>query len=372
MTDLQRVLIIENAIGPTGSVFSVLRSSAHFNGRYHFEFVLPTGSTAASTVENDGFDLHEIPMRELQRNLPSIILYFPALLVNTIRLRRVLRRRDIKLVVNNDFYNLLSPLVRILGGTGPYVCYVRFMPSKFPGPLVRFWFGMHERYATRIIAVSEAVKRELPASNKVVVVHNELPPVDVAFQHAASTVLLYPSNYITGKGQELALEAFAHVVRDHPDWMLRFVGGDMGLDKNKAFRSMLIKRSEELGLTRNVTFLDFSDNLAQHYQEAAIVLNFSESESFSLTTLEAQFYGRPVIATRCGGPEEIIADGETGTLVPLKDIAAMTRAMAYLIANDDARRKMGERGYHHVRDKFSYANTVGKLADIYRSAIEMS
>jgi glycosyltransferase involved in cell wall biosynthesis len=119
-----------------------------------------------------------------------------------------------------------------------------------------------------------------------------------------------------------------------------------------------------------VEFLDFSPTLADHYLEAAVVLNFSESESFSLTTLEAQFYGRPVVATRCGGPEEIVVDHQTGILVPVNGIDAMAKAIDELLASAELRQKMGSKGYQHVREKFAHENTVEKLAEIYRSAIK--
>ena len=74
----------------------------------------------------------------------------------------------------------------------------------------------------------------------------------------------------------------------------------------------------------------FAEKISEEYLDAAIVLNFSESESFSLTCLEAMFYGRPVIATRSGGPSEIIDHNESGILVDVKDVDAMANAMTNL------------------------------------------
>ncbi|MEJ1239003.1 glycosyltransferase family 4 protein [Chryseolinea sp. T2] len=222
----------------------------------------------------------------------------------------------------------------------------------------------------KIIGVSEAVRRELPASEKNMVIYNELPEYSVEFSPGVSKLIVFPANYITGKGQNYAIEAFAKIADKFQEWTLRFVGGDMGLSKNKAYKSSLIKRSQELGLSNRIEFLDFATNLVLHYQEAAFILNFSDSESFSLTTLEAQFNGRPVVVTRCGGPEEIIIDGETGILVPLKDIDAMAQAMELLMTKNELRQKMGAKAYSHVREKFSHQNTSGKLADVYLSAIK--
>lgn len=364
-----RVFIIENAVEPTGSLFSILRCSASLKDDFSFEFIVPREGRVAAIIRAHGFQTWVIPMKELRRDLFSVLCYPPALLLNVLRFSRVLKRTSAPLVVNNDFYNLLPALAAMLGYRTPYVCYVRFMPSKFPRILTQLWFGLHEKYSSRVIAVSEAVKRELPESKKIVVVHNELPDQTVEHKTGTASLILFPSNYITGKGHDLALEAFARIANAYPHWTLRFVGGDMGLAKNKAFKASLIRCAQELQLTQRIEFLDFSDNLAEHYQEAAFVLNFSESESFSLTTVEAQFYGRPVIVTRCGGPEEIVVDGETGILVPVKDIDSMTKALEHLITHPEIRQQMGARAYVHVREKFSYENTIGKLAHIYREAI---
>ena len=89
----------------------------------------------------------------------------------------------------------------------------------------------------------------------------------------------------------------------------------MGLEKNKKFKAELIELSKSLGVNHQVDWMDFTDQMREEYLKACFVINFSESESFSLTCLEALYFGRPVIATRCGGPEEIIDEKESGFLV---------------------------------------------------------
>ena len=119
-----------------------------------------------------------------------------------------------------------------------------------------------------------------------------------------------------------------------------------------------------------VEWHNFTPNLTESYLGSSFVLNFSESESFSLTTQEAQFHGRAVVATRCGGPEEIVVDGETGILVPIADISAMKEAIERLIADSSLRREMGKAGYYSVRDKFSGLHTTEKLSVLLGSIIK--
>jgi glycosyltransferase involved in cell wall biosynthesis len=58
-------------------------------------------------------------------------------------------------------------------------------------------------------------------------------------------------------------------------------------------------------------------------------------EAFGLTVAEALSVGRPVIATRCGGPEDMVTDGVNGLLVPPNDAAALAAAMTRLIEHPD-------------------------------------
>jgi glycosyltransferase involved in cell wall biosynthesis len=159
------------------------------------------------------------------------------------------------------------------------------------------------------------------------------------------------------------------IAKDHPQWKLRFVGGDMGLEKNKEFKRELIEMSEMLKLKDSVEWGDFSERISDEYLAAAFVLNFSESESFSMTCLEAMFYGRPVIATRSGGPSEIIDQNESGMLINLQDTSAMFNAMDYLIRHPRIREQMGKFAYARVREKFSFENTIGKLGEVYQEAL---
>ena len=143
----------------------------------------------------------------------------------------------------------------------------------------------------------------------------------------------------------------------------------MGLEKNKKFKKELVEMSEKLQLKDSVEWRDFSERIADEYLAAAFVLNFSESESFSMTCLVAMFYGRPVIATRSGGPSEIIDQNESGILVDLQDTSAMANAIDNLIRSPLIREQMAKLAYARVREKFSFENTISKLGEVYQEAL---
>ena len=363
-----QILILENSIAVTGALNSILRSSEDLRHTYDFHFILPSRSRAIAKVQQSGFSVHEIPMMEIRKNFISIFLYVPIFLLNTFRLRSLIQKLEIQIIVNNDFYNLIPSLYKFMGGAVPYLCYVRFRPLKFPTLLIKLWCGLNHRFATHIIAVSEIVKKELPIQTKVVVISNELPLEEISYQSSLSSVILYPANYMTGKGHAFALRSFAAIHNHYPQWKLRFVGSDMGLLKNKAYKQELQQESFNLGIDEKIEWGSFVTNILEEYSNASIVLNFSESESFSLTCLEAMYCGRAIIATNSGGPAEII-DADTGILVNLGDEKAMSQSLEFLITHPAEREDMGQRAYHRVRSKFSFENTGAKLGNIYNSII---
>ena len=364
-----RVLIVDNSIDLTGALNSIMRSCSELKGSFDFFFVLPKGSKAISYVHALEIPVHVLPMKELRKNWISVLVYFPILIMNAFRFRNLVKRQKIDLVLSNDFYNLIPPLYSLFGGVVQYICYVRFRPSKFPSILVRFWCWFHHRYAAAVIAVSNIVKTELPHELKAIVIGNEVPNSQLTFTTSTSTTILYPANYIRGKGHEFALRSFADIRQRHPQWRLKFVGSDMGLKKNKFFKEALIQEATTLGLTDAVEWGDFEKSMSTQYINAAIVLNFSVSESFSLSCLEAMFYGRPIISTRCGGPEEIIDDGITGLMVDVAAIPDMAETIEFLIKSPAKREDIGRAAFTAVRQKYSYENTVGKLKQLYDSLL---
>lgn len=370
-----RILVIENSIDVTGALKSITRTAHDLKDFYDFTFILPKKSRGRSLVERIGFTaIWELPMVEISKRFSSLVFYVPLLLVNTIRLTGIVKREKVALIHVNDLYNLLPVLLRIAGIKIPYVCHVRFMPDRFPKWLFNFWFRLHLRHASYIVVVSESVKKLLPDHSKLVLVHNELPIEerypDFKMSPTQSTqYFLYLSNFMKGKGQDHALEAFERIHSVLPAWKLRFVGSDMGLKKNTIYLNSLKSRAATLGISEKIEWAEFTEEVEREYKRAEIVLNFSESESFSITCLEALYFGRPLIATDCGGPAEIIDNMESGWLVKNKHVAEMSEAMLSLAKDEALRNKFADEGRIRSREKFSLERTSFQLRDLYNSVI---
>lgn len=378
MHKLPTILVVDNSRAVTGALNALRHATTPLREQFGFVYVLPTGSTARPVLEADGYRVHELPFVEISRRPADLLRYVPLLLLNGWRLYQLARREGAAAVHLNDFYNLTGYVARGLSlGRLPVLTHVRFLPQALPQVFARPWRWLAERLAQRVLCVSDAVRVYFaPGHGRVQTVYDPLPargekqpPHAVVVAPEAPVCLLYLSNYIRGKGQNLAVAAFRQAHARCPRLRLHFVGGDMGLAKNQAFRQELEAAIREAQLSEVVTFAGFASDTEALMKAHDVVLNFSEAESFSLTCLDALYYGVPLIASDCGGPAELFEAGVSGLLVPNRDVAAMAAAMVQLAENAGQRQAFAQASRAFVRQKFAPARTYLRLAECYRAVI---
>jgi glycosyltransferase involved in cell wall biosynthesis len=105
------------------------------------------------------------------------------------------------------------------------------------------------------------------------------------------------------------------------------------------------------------------------YERAAVVAVPSHREGFGVACAEAMAHGRPVVASAVGGLLDLVVDGETGVLVPPRDVAALRDALSRLLADRELRRRMGEAGRARVREHFSWPAVTDATLAAYEEAL---
>ena len=109
--------------------------------------------------------------------------------------------------------------------------------------------------------------------------------------------------------------------------------------------------------------------LAAWYRRAQIVVSPSLYEGFGLPAAEANASGAPVIATDAGALPEVIADGETGVIVPAADAQALADAISELLADPARCRALGDAGRARVLERFTWQHHAEAVAALYREVI---
>ncbi|MEQ1587064.1 MAG: glycosyltransferase family 4 protein [Cyclobacteriaceae bacterium] len=369
-----RVLIIENSKAYTGAFKSIFAFSEYLNDRFEFFYCLPSDSKIRTQISKN---LITIPFLELRRSFWVTILYLPYLFLNSIRIHRFCKRQRISIIHVNDLYNLCGVVIKFLWPSYKVVYHVRLMRGSYVRFFYDVWLRLTLNYADQVICVSNAVKKNIADSYvkaKVTIIYDAIPehenyPDQIQPPHH-EIKLLYLSNYISGKGQKYALRSFKIAQDKLHNCLLVFAGGDMGLEKNKKYKMELLDLSTELGIRDSVQFTDFVSDSELLIKTSDILLNFSESESFSMTCLEAMFYGTPVIASDSGGPAELIENEISGLLVPNRNVNSMAEAIVRLSSDAQLRSRLANSAKLRAKAKFSLKKSAESLAVVYNDLIQ--
>ncbi|WP_075323128.1 glycosyltransferase family 4 protein [Acidithiobacillus albertensis] len=137
------------------------------------------------------------------------------------------------------------------------------------------------------------------------------------------------------------------------------------------YQSKLVQMAKDLHVSHKVIFhgeLDFEGIKALMQNSLAEVVPSIWHETFCLSALEAQSYGRAVIAASAGGLKDIVVDGETGYLVQPGDSHALSLAMKQLVDDRNLAARMGQNAWKRAREKFSLSEHLVALEKVYKVA----
>ncbi|MFD6364065.1 stealth conserved region 3 domain-containing protein, partial [Streptomyces roseolus] len=144
-----------------------------------------------------------------------------------------------------------------------------------------------------------------------------------------------------------AIQAFAELSDEFPDWRLRLFGDGPQLVN-------LRRLVESLGMHDRIELVGRSQQMAEEWAKAAICLMPSRVESFGLVMLEAFTAGVPVVAyDALTGPSQIVRHEVDGLLVPADDVASLGAALARLMGDDELRAAYGAAARAGARERFA-------------------
>jgi glycosyltransferase involved in cell wall biosynthesis len=290
------------------------------------------------------------------------------------RISRYAKRRKIQLIHQNNGFDLgsliLSRLLRV-----PLIAYQR--GDEWNSPAVR-WLSRGVRHFIANSATTQAnltVALGIP-SRKVSVIY---PPLDLQTLRITrtSTVTratfgLAPSTRCFGilgmllpwKGHVVFLRATQRVFERIPDARAFVIGA--APPRGKEYERELRALAQELGIADRVIFTGFRPDVPELLQLLDVVAHASiDPEPFGRVIAEAMAMRRPVIATRAGGPTEIIDDSRTGFLVPPGDDEALADRLIALLENPTLAERIAEAGYTAVRDRFSAEPHARLVQQVY-------
>lgn len=129
------------------------------------------------------------------------------------------------------------------------------------------------------------------------------------------------------------------------------------------FQEMLALRNA-LGLQSVVDFSGHTDNIADEYRRADIVVQSSLTEAFPYSVLESMMCGVPMVATDVGGTREALAD--TGVLVPSRDPGRLALGLMMLGQDKALRETLGQKARRRAMAFFTIQKTMAQFRHVYR------
>ena len=175
-------------------------------------------------------------------------------------------------------------------------------------------------------------------------------------------VVLVLARLVESKGIDVLLDAFDAVAATRPGWRL-WIAGD-GED-----RAALAAHADRLAHRDRVLFLGWLDGAEKQrvLSSAAIGVLPSRRESFGGALLEMQERALACITSDVGGAADLASGGATARLVPRDDATALAEALAELMDDTDARRKLGEQGRRHA-EGFGWDAIAARYEAVYAAA----
>lgn len=237
---------------------------------------------------------------------------------------------------------------------------------KIAAPLLRLiWHG-----ASAVVANSQGLRQLASAFDPTLaipVIPNgvDLEKFSPPARDLSSARILSVGRVVYQKGFDLGLQALAALKDLDWEWNIAGDGPQMPV-----LRAM----AGTHGLTDRIHFLGWqtAEQLKVQYASATLFLFPSRHEGMPNAVLEAMASGLPVVATRIAGNEELVADGETGALVPPEDVEALRESLRPLLVQARMREQMGRASRRRVEQSFGWERIAEQYQLILQSAAQES
>ncbi len=175
-------------------------------------------------------------------------------------------------------------------------------------------------------------------------------------------VVLFAGRLMPQKGVDDLLMALDVLHNIRPEVKTLIVGGG-------PLQSELeeIAHAYRLDQDNSVRFLGHRDDVPRLLAASDLLVLPSLYEGLPNVVLEAMRFRKPVVATAAPGTTEVVVDGETGLLVPLKTPPVLARAIRTIVDDPALARKLGEAGRARVEAEFGVDRMVEKFSELYET-----
>jgi glycosyltransferase involved in cell wall biosynthesis len=232
------------------------------------------------------------------------------------------------------------------------------------------------KYADVIICISKAVEnvvKEIIADCKTVVI-----PSGVTYSKSANSTANFRTRLKIDKDKKLVvyigalsfekdhftfLNSAKHILGRYDNVHFAIIG------EGELFRQ-LVEYSKKLGISQQVTFTGFQENIDAIIPETDILLFTSNSEGLGSIILDYFFQKRPVVSAKNGGAEELIIDNETGLLCDIGDAESFATKTVRLLCDEAERNRITSNAFNFALNNFTDEKIAQRTLNLYKFLLD--
>jgi L-malate glycosyltransferase len=168
------------------------------------------------------------------------------------------------------------------------------------------------------------------------------------------------------KGLDVAVRAFDALLRRQPARPARLVVVGRGTPAEESCLRALARRAPN----GSVSFAGFREVVEQDLAALDVFLHTPRAEAFGLVVAEAMATGLPVVAAGVGGVVDLVRPQQTGILVPPEDPDATADALAFLVADDGERTRLGREARRVATEEYGLDLYAARHVALYNDVLD--
>lgn len=301
------------------------------------------------------------------------------ILPESFRYYRIGKRHNVKIVhLNNILGSQLAGIIASKLLNVPCVAHLRAFED------ITFMTKLYAAMIDHHIAISSAIKKNLldleVPEHKISIVWDSVDLKE--FDNNSSYEYLF-EEFNIDKGEKL-FGIFGRIIewkgiREFilsADYVFKevsdakaFIVGDPS-DGNKDYYYSMRTLVRNLGMDDKIVFTGFREDVPALMNMMNVIVHTSiQPEPFGMVLIEAMALGKPVVATKAGGPLDIVDNGESGFLADIGDYMEMGRKITMLLKNPALSKEMGNKAKEKAMNYFCKEKHARAVEDIYENLI---
>jgi glycosyltransferase involved in cell wall biosynthesis len=181
-------------------------------------------------------------------------------------------------------------------------------------------------------------------------------------------IFLLPARIYPDKGHQILIRAAAKLLTTNPDLQIVFLGDEDHLFKGA--KDQFNSEAVDQGLSKNISWIKYTDNIVPFFKNAFCVVLPSFSEGCPRVLLESLAAGTPIIGSQIDGINEIIKEGINGFGFRLKDSERLSSAMQRLLSlSDEQYLNMKQQCLTIAKNEYDLKQMITKYQNLYLKLI---